>query len=198
MNNNTFLYNYGWQTGYMVWNLTEKWEYMSFTERKTSSLPAAFELKRSYTYNVIFLWHIGGSIYRHLWGQWPTFPTKNPTLTSPFIYICVIILYKLHSSLNNLQAVWRWGSLRDFEIDQVRQKCSSGQQGLNLLRGSGYQIFWVLVAISRAGECCVNLCIGSAHQLCRLAENLLPAQTDRALQTHKVPAENEPFTFQHL
>lgn len=61
----------------------------------------------------------------------------------------------------------------------MAQKCLSGQQGLNLLRGSGHQVFWVVVGISWAGQSCVNLPVGSANQLCRLAENLLPAQTNK-------------------
>lgn len=68
------------------------------------------------------------------------------------------------------------------EINQVRQKRLSGQQGLNLLRGPGHKVLWVFVAISWAGQCCVDLSIGPAHQLCRLTENLLPAQTDKTLQ----------------
>lgn len=38
----------------------------------------------------------------------PSFPTKNPTLKTTFIYIFVIMLYKLHSSLNNQQAAQCW------------------------------------------------------------------------------------------
>lgn len=70
----------------------------------------------------------------------PSFPTQNPTLTTTFIYIYVIILYKLHSSLNNLQAVQRWCLTPPpfffffLEINQVGQKCLSGEQALDLLR----------------------------------------------------------------
>lgn len=111
----------------------------------------------------------------------PIFPMKNPTLITTFIDIYIIVLYKLHSSLNNPAACLLLRLTQDFWDQPCWKNCLSGQQGLNLLRWSGYQVLWVFVAISWAGQRCVNLPIGSAHQLCRLTENLLPAQTDTSL-----------------
>lgn len=72
---------------------------------KKGRLPAAVKVNGSHMH-VLSSWHSGVSLSDpHL-----TFPTKNPILTTTFIYICVIILHKLHSSLNNLQAVLHWGS----------------------------------------------------------------------------------------
>lgn len=115
------------------------------------------------------------------WGQWPTFPRNNPTFTTTFTYFDVITLYKLHGSLNILQADLWWVRALPavFDINKLAQKCLSGQQGPNLRRGPRHQVLRVLVGISRAGQSCVNLPVGSAHQLCRQAENLLPAQTHK-------------------
>lgn len=89
------------------------------------------------------------------------------------------MLYEWHRSLNP-QAVLHWGSPRTCEISQVGQKCLSGQQGLNLRRWSGKQVLWVFVAVSWAGQRSVHLPVGSAHQLCGLMEDLLPAHTDES------------------
>lgn len=61
----------------------------------------------------------------------------------------------------------------------MKKNCISAQQSLNLLWWPGHQGLWVFVAIRWAGQRFVHLPIGPAHQLCRLTENLLPAQTDK-------------------
>lgn len=177
------LYNYGPQTQYKVWKQTER-------RRREKQADCLQQWKwRDYIHIMSFPPGTQEALYivMSLWGQRTTFPTKNPTLTTTFIYICVL-LYKLHTSLNNLQSVQHWGSDSVWDQPGLTEKCRSGQQGLNLLRGSGHQVLWVLVAICWASQCGVNLSIGSAHQLCRLTENLLPAQTDKTFSgsyTHK-------------
>lgn len=110
-------------------------------------------------------------------------PTRTPTATATFyiLWYLFLFLYKLHSSLKKKKhrGVLRWGSPCPFEINREGQKkCLSGQQGLNLLRGSGKQVLWVFVAVGWAAERSVDLPIGSAHQLGGLTENLLPAHTE--------------------
>lgn len=63
------------------------------------------------------------------------------------------------------------------------RKCLSGQQGLNLLGRPGHQVLGVFVAVSWAGQRRVDLPVGPAHQLCGLAEDVLPAQTHETFQT---------------
>lgn len=63
------------------------------------------------------------------------------------------------------------------------RKCLSGQQGLNLLGRPGHQVLGVFVAVSWAGQRRVDLPVGPAHQLCGLAEDVLPARTHETFQT---------------
>lgn len=163
---------------------------MCFTERKTSRLPVAVRVIKC-VYSMNTKEHIHLMFYppstqdllcsRRVSKPHPIFPMKNPTFITTFIDIYIIVLYKLHSSLNNPAACLLQRLTQCFWDLPCWKNCLSGQQGLNLLRWSGYQVLWVFVAISWAGQRCVNLPVGSAHQLCRLTENLLPAQTDTSL-----------------
>lgn len=60
----------------------------------------------------------------------------------------------------------------------------SGQQGLDLLGRPRHQLLRVFVAVSRAAQRRVDLAVGSAHQLCGLAEDVLPARTHHSVSAH--------------
>lgn len=143
--------------------------------KKTSTLPAAltgksnemgiFTLTSTYiqqsvphTHRITFV--LGGS-KSHI----PYFPQSPPPSIITHIDIYITALYKVS------------------QLVMFLRKCLSGQQGLNLLGRPGHQVLGVFVAVSRAGQRRVDLPVGPAHQLCGLAEDVLPAQTHDTFQT---------------
>lgn len=141
--------------------------YVLHTERKTSKLPAAVTVKGSYRHIMFSLCGKQESL-SEVNDPRPTFPTKEPLLKNYFYIQSCYYTVQVHMLFRKYPAGRPVPGLARcfFDINKVRPQRPSGQQSLDLLRGSGQQVLWVFVGIRWAGQCCVNLPIGPAHQLC--------------------------------
>lgn len=114
-----------------VWKTDRKKETnATFKKEGGSQQPSAVEAEGSYIRVVSFPPCTQEALYTDMSlsevsDPNPTFPTKNPTLTTS-IYICVIILYKLHCSLNNLQAIQCWPGATEVSLRTARSGPAGG------------------------------------------------------------------------